>query len=112
VRRLYTQNPNNLTMKRFNLPLSFLFSILLFSCSPQPALKAPVAEKIPHELFNKRTDSYFWIRLSDEQKNASIPDEQTKKVLDYLNKENEYSKEVLKIPKDFKKQFMMKLLEG
>ena len=83
-------------MKRFNLPLSFLFSVLLFSCSPQPALKAPVAEKIPHELFNKRTDNYFWIRLSDEQKNASIPDEQTKKVLDYLNKENEYSKEVLK----------------
>jgi oligopeptidase B len=83
-------------MKRFNLPLSFLFSVLLFSCSPQPALKAPVAEKIPHELFNKRTDNYFWIRLSDEQKNASIPDGQTKKVLDYLNKENEYSKEVLK----------------
>jgi oligopeptidase B len=79
-------------MKRFNLPLSFLFSVLLFSCNTQPALKAPLAEKIPHELFNKRTDSYFWIRLSDEQKNASIPDEQTKKVLDYLNKENEYSK--------------------
>ena len=83
-------------MKRFNLPLSFLFSVLLFSCNTQPALKAPVAEKIPHELFNKRIDNYFWIRLSDEQKNASIPDKNTKKVLDYLNKENEYSKEVLK----------------
>jgi oligopeptidase B len=83
-------------MRRFNLPLSFLFSVLLFSCNTPPALKAPVAEKIPHELFNKRIDNYFWIRLSDEQKNASIPDKQTKKVLDYLNKENEYSKEVLK----------------
>jgi oligopeptidase B len=83
-------------MKKINLLLSLLFSVLLFSCSTQPVIKAPVAEKIPHELFNKRTDNYFWMRLSDEQKNSAKPDEQTKKVLDYLNKENEYSKEVLK----------------
>ena len=83
-------------MKRFNLPLSFLFAILLFSCSTQPVIKPPVAEKIPHELFNKRIDNYFWMRLSDEQKNAPKPDEQTAKVLDYLNKENAYSKEILK----------------
>jgi oligopeptidase B len=83
-------------MKRFNLQLSFLFSVLLFSCSTQPELKAPVAEKIPHELFNKRIDNYFWMRLSDEQKNATKPDEQTAKVLDYLNKENDYSKAILK----------------
>ena len=83
-------------MKRSNLSFTFLFAALLFSCSNQPDIKAPVAEKIPHELFNKRTDNYFWMRLSDEQKNASIPDEQTAKVLDYLNKENTYSKEILK----------------
>ena len=83
-------------MKRFNLPLSFLFAVLLFSCNTQPFVKAPVAGKIPHELLNERTDNYFWMRLSDEQKNASKPDEQTVKVLDYLNKENAYSKEVLK----------------
>ncbi len=83
-------------MKRFNLVLSLLFAVILFSCSDQPAVKAPVADKIPHELPNSRTDNYFWMRLSDEQKNASKPDEQTAKVLDYLNKENAYSKEVLK----------------
>ena len=83
-------------MKRFNLPLSFLFAILLFSCSTQPEIKPPLAEKIPHELFNKRIDNYFWMRLTDEQKNASKHDEQTAKVLNYLNKENAYSKEVLK----------------
>lgn len=83
-------------MKRFNLPLSFLFTALLFSCTTQPVLKPPVAEKIPHELFNKRIDNYFWMRLTDEQKNASKPDEQTAEVLDYLNKENAYSREVLK----------------
>ena len=83
-------------MKKFKLSFTFLFSLILFSCSTQPAIKAPVAEKIPHELFNKRIDNYFWLRLSDEQKNASKPDEQTTKVLDYLNRENAYSKEVLK----------------
>jgi oligopeptidase B len=83
-------------MKRFKLPLSFLLTLLLFSCADRPKPEAPIAEKIPHELFNKRTDNYFWMRLSDEQKNASKPDEQTSRVLDYLNKENAYSKAVLK----------------
>jgi oligopeptidase B len=83
-------------MKKTYLLLTGAFALLFLSCNTQPAVKAPVAEKIPHELFDKRTDNYFWMRLSDEQKNASVPDEQTKKVLDYLNKENEYSKEVLK----------------
>ncbi len=36
------------------------------------------------------------MRLSDEQKNSVKPDDQTSKVLDYLNKENDYSKAVLK----------------
>ena len=85
---------------------------MLFSCNNQPSIKAPVAEKIPHEVFDKRIDNYFWMRLSDEQKNDSTPDEQTVKVLDYLNKENEYSKAVLKNTKFFRKRFMMKLSAG
>ena len=76
--------------------MTIFLMVILFSCSNQPAIKPPVAEKIPHELFNKRNDNYFWMRLSDEQKNAENPDEQTAKVLDYLTKENEYSKTVLK----------------
>ena len=82
-------------MKRFNLFFAALFSALLFSCSSQPSVTPPVAEKIPHELFDKRIDNYFWMRLSDDQKNAATPDEQTTKVLNYLNKENAYSKAVL-----------------
>ena len=35
-------------------------------------------------------DNYFWMRLSDKQKKSKIADEQTQKVLDYLNAENEY----------------------
>lgn len=53
----------------------------------------PIAEKKPFELTlhgDTRTDEYFWMRLSDEQKNAPTKDAQTQQVLDYLNAENTY----------------------
>ena len=70
----------------------------MIGCKTQKAPEAPDAEKIPEELVNHdttRIDNYYWMRLSDEQKNAETPDEQTQKVLDYLNAENEYSEQVL-----------------
>lgn len=91
-------------MKKINALMTILIVVVMFSCSTQPVVKPPVAEKIPHELFDKRTDNYFWIRLSDEQKNAKTPDAQTSKVLDYLNKENEYSKTVLKSTEELQKK--------
>jgi oligopeptidase B len=54
---------------------------------------------IPEELTihdDTRIDNYFWIRLSDAQKNAETPDAQTQDVLDYLNAENKYLEEVMK----------------
>lgn len=80
-------------------------AIALSSC--QPAAKeetkesnpAPVAEKIPHEFKENggsRTDNYYWMKLSDEQKNAEKKDEQTTKVLNYLTAENDYLKVELK----------------
>lgn len=56
-------------------------------------MKAPSAKKDPHlmtEHGNTRLDNYFWMRLSDEQKEAENPDERTKDVVDYLNAENAY----------------------
>lgn len=53
----------------------------------------PEADKIPKALKShgdERIDNYYWMRLSDEQKSAKDPDEQTKKVMDYLNAENNY----------------------
>ncbi len=53
----------------------------------------PKAEKIPEileEHGNKRLDNYFWMRLSDAQKEAEKPDERTQKVVDYLNAENAF----------------------
>ena len=55
----------------------------------------PTAEKQTHitEIHGLQLeDDYFWMRLSDEQKEAAEPDEQTAKVVDYLNRENDYTK--------------------
>ena len=60
---------------------------------------APVAEKKDSVIVthgHSRIDPYFWMRLTDEQKNAEHPDEQTQKVLDYLNSENDYLEKKMK----------------
>jgi oligopeptidase B len=89
--------PQTITdMKRTNLLFALLLAIVIFACSNQPSVKPPVADKVPYELFDNRIDNYYWMRLSDAQKNAATPDEQTQKVLDYLNSENDYTKAVLK----------------
>ncbi len=57
------------------------------------AAKAPFAEKNPTKLEKHgdvRIDNYFWMRLSDEQKLSEIKDEQTQKVVAYLEAENDY----------------------
>lgn len=64
----------------------------------RPALPpAPMAKKIPYTITehgDSRVDNYYWMRLSDEQKEApdSTRDQQTKDVLEYLNAENAYTK--------------------
>ena len=61
--------------------------------------EAPVAKKVKKilEIHNdQRIDNYFWMRLSDEQKEAEQPDQQTQDVLDYLHAENDYRKYVMK----------------
>jgi oligopeptidase B len=87
--------------------LSYLIVGLLFilsSCktdntiNTKQSAKAPIAKKIPETLTihnDTRIDDYFWMRLSDEQKNAETPDGQTQDVLDYLNAENEYLKNTM-----------------
>jgi oligopeptidase B len=64
----------------------------------QSDLVAPIAEKKPEKLVthgDTRIDNYFWMRLSDKQKNAEKPDAQTQKVLDYLNAENAYREKMM-----------------
>lgn len=83
---------------RFITPL--LVGVVALSCSPakeevKDDIKPPVAEKKAHELTangNTRVDNYYWMKLSDEQKNAEQKDEQTTKVVNYLTAENDYLK--------------------
>ena len=88
-------------MKKINVFLTVIIAIMVFACSKQ--VKPPIAEKIPHEVFDKRVDNYFWMRLSDEQKSAPDPDEQTSKVLTFLNSENAYKNAVLKHTENLQK---------
>ncbi len=74
--------------------------LILASCSTtNDMIKPPQAKKIEVTLTEHgetRTDNYFWMRLSDEQKEAETPDAQTKDVLDYLNAENDYLDAMMK----------------
>ena len=71
------------------MPFSLIFAT---SCKKHfmkiTSIKAPVAAKIPTEINTHgdvRIDNYFWMRLSDEQKNEKEKDSQTNDVLGYLN---------------------------
>ena len=64
----------------------------------------PKAKKIPVKLekhSDVRIDNYYWMKLSDEQKNADKPDSQTQDVLDYLNAENDFLNEKMEDTKEF-----------
>lgn len=57
------------------------------------AVQPPKAKVLEHKIITHNDtiiDNYFWMRLSDEEKNAKKPNQHTKDVLDYLNAENEY----------------------
>lgn len=67
-------------------------------------LASPVADKEPKSTTLHGvtwTDDYFWMRLSDEQKNAKTPDAQTQKVIQYLQAENDYRSARMKPLADF-----------
>ena len=75
-------------------------------------IKPPVAEKVPHKLVahgDTRIDNYYWMRLADEQKNAKEPDEQTRKVLDYLHGENDYCEAVLAPVKELREHLYQEI---
>ena len=72
--------------------------------STTSGLSVPIANKVDHPMTihgDTRQDPYFWMRLSDEQKNAESPDEQTQKVLDYIGEENDYKTTALKHTEEF-----------
>jgi oligopeptidase B len=75
-------------------------------------IQPPLADKTPTELKKHgdvRIDNYFWMRLSDEQKLAPVKDEQTKKVIDYLEAENGYYDTVTSNIKDFQESLFQEM---
>ena len=106
------------TIKKFNRYILLIagFVFLLSACTQTEKtadMKPPVAEKIKKELTthdDTRIDNYFWMRLSDEQKNAENPDEQTQKVLDYLNTENTYKTAMLKHTEGFQENLFQEIV--
>jgi oligopeptidase B len=57
------------------------------------SITSPVANVKPTNLEKHgdvRVDNYYWMKLTDAQKNAKSPDQQTKDVIAYLDAENKY----------------------
>lgn len=102
-------------MNNYFFLLVTFFMIMNYSCQTDKTesmtanlegLAVPVAEKKDSVLEyhgHQRVDPYFWMRLTDEQKTAATPDEQTTKVLAYLNEENDYTKKVMAHTEDMQK---------
>ena len=89
-------------MKLLKQPYAVILSVfILNACNPakeeakKEEIAQPTAEKVAKELTangNTRIDNYYWMKLSEAQRNAEVKDEQTQKVLTYLNSENDYLK--------------------
>ena len=75
----------------------FIVFIILATTACQTAqnkqMKEPIAKVLPSQLnYHSDTliDNYFWMRLSDAQKESEQADPQTQDVLDYLVEENSF----------------------
>ncbi len=91
------------------------FSLIFASCkndTMKKDIKAPVADKQLTKLEKHgdiREDNYFWMRLTDEQKNAEVKDDQTQKVYDYLNAENDFYDKMTVETNDFQEQLFQEM---
>jgi len=103
----------------FNLIYCGLCVMGIFGCSnfeiaedmdkPVP----PIAKKIEKQLVDNgdvRIDNYYWMKLTDEQKNSGNPDEQTTNVLGYLEAENNYTEEVLGHTADLQEELYKEII--
>ncbi len=80
-------------------------------------MKPPIANKQPNKTFahgQERVDNYHWIRLSDDQKSAKNsegwPDDQTMQVVNYINKENDYTTNKLKHTEKLQKKLYSEIV--
>ena len=74
------------------------------SCSNN--ILPPDVKRIPKDMEahgDVRTDNYYWMRLTDEQKSAKKYDNQTQSVVDYIDEETKYLENSLKHTKPLQK---------
>lgn len=94
---------NSQTMRNIKIATYGIAVITLTQCeysASKNEITPPMAKKIAHELIehgDTRIDPYYWMRLSDEQKNATADqrDSVTNDVLNYLHAENEYTQKMM-----------------
>ncbi len=105
-------------MRKKILSSIVISAIFATACkNEQPSMKstdakAPIAYKQPEKLEKHgdiRIDNYFWMRLSDEQKNAPLKDAQTQKVIDYLEAENGYYETATEYTKNFQEALFQEM---
>ncbi len=107
-------------MKNILNLLLILCLVIINACTGNDQLKnvdrtpAPIAAKQPFEIVSKqgdvRTDNYYWMKLSDDQKSAKVKDEQTTQVIDYLEAENEYLNSRLKHTEEFQEKLYNEII--
>ena len=74
--------------------------------------ETPIAAQQEHSITvhgDVRNDPYYWMRLSDEQKNAVEKDDQTRSVLAYLDQENAFTKKSLAHTQDFQEKLFLEM---
>ncbi|WP_010134953.1 S9 family peptidase [Ochrovirga pacifica] len=75
-------------------------------------IQVPVAKKIAKTLTkhnDQRIDPYYWMRLSDAEKNAEIPSEKTQEVFGYLSQENNFYEEQTKHTNAFQEDLFQEM---
>jgi len=85
--------------------LSLLITITFFGCMKETKTPPDTIMK-PFEITmhsDTRIDNYYWMRLTDEQKNAKNYDNQTQEVVDYITEENSYTRSSLSHTKKLQK---------
>jgi oligopeptidase B len=72
----------------------------------------PSPKKRPYTMSvhnHTRVDEYFWMRLTDEQKESENPDDQTREVLQFLENENSYREKIWKPLQAFEDTLFMEI---
>lgn len=94
-------------MNHLRIVILSVSTAVFAACTPEESttshmneeMKPPIALIQPETLTvhnDSRIDEYFWMRLSDEQKDEGDKNPQTKEVLEYLRAENSYTEAVMK----------------